>query len=75
MPGAVAQTSTLALTNATLPYILEIANSGYKKAMLNNENLMNGLNIYKGKITHKEVSNSLSHKFYSPAELLLDSTE
>ncbi len=75
MPGAVAQTATLALTNATLPYIIEIANSGYKKAMLNNENLMNGLNIYKGKIAHKEVSNSLSHKFYSPAELLLDSTE
>jgi alanine dehydrogenase len=71
MPGAVAQTATLALTNATLPYIVEIANKGYKKAMLDNQDLMNGLNIHQGKITHEAVANSLDYSFNLPSTLLL----
>jgi len=52
MPGAVPYTSTLALTNVTLPYILKIANLGWEKATSENEDLKKGLNIVKGKILH-----------------------
>ena len=69
MPGAVARTATLALTNATLPYILDIANKGYQQAILDDLNLTNGLNIYQGKITHKAVAESLDYKFYPPSTL------
>ena len=69
MPGAVAKTATLALTNATLPYILDIANKGYQQAILDDLNLTNGLNIYQGKITHKAVAESLDYKFYPPSTL------
>jgi len=62
MPGAVAQTATLALTNATLPYILDIANKGYQQAMLDNQNLMNGLNIYQGRVAHQAVAKSLNYQ-------------
>ncbi len=65
MPGAVAQTATLALTNATLPYIIELANKGAQQAMLDNTNLKNGLNIYQGKVTHQAVAESLNHPFNS----------
>ena len=50
MPGAVAKTSTLALTNATLPYALEIANKGWKKAVKENPEIMHGVNVVNGKI-------------------------
>ena len=50
MPGAVAKTSTLALTNATLPYALEIANKGWKKAVKENPEIMRGINVVNGKI-------------------------
>ena len=50
MPGAVAKTSTLALTNATLPYALEIANKGWKKAVKESPEIMHGVNIVNGKI-------------------------
>jgi alanine dehydrogenase len=56
MPGAVAKTSTMALTNATLPYALEIANKGWRKAMIENEEIKAGANIVKGKVTYKGVS-------------------
>ena len=65
MPGAVAQTATLALTNATLPYIVKLANEGVQQTLLDN-NLMNGLNIHQGNITHKAVAESLGCQ-YSPA--------
>ena len=71
MPGAVAQTATLALTNATLPYIVEIANKGCQQAMLDDLNLMNGLNIYQGNVTHEAVANSLDYSFNLPSTLLL----
>ena len=65
MPGAVAQTATLALTNATLPYILDIANKGVKKSMLMDSNLLNGLNIYQGQVAHKSVADSLGYRYNS----------
>jgi alanine dehydrogenase len=56
MPGAVAKTSTLALTNATLPYALEIANKGWRKSMKENKEIKLGANVVDGKITYKGVS-------------------
>lgn len=58
MPGAVPRTSTIALTNATIPYALQIANKGYEKACLENESLMKGLNTLKGHITHQGVADA-----------------
>ena len=75
MPGAVAQTATLALTNATLPYIFDIANKGYQQALLDNQDLMNGLNIHQGKITHEAVAEGLGYKFLSLSSLDFSSTE
>jgi len=65
MPGAVAQTATLALTNATLPYIRKLASQGYKKAMQEDVNLLNGLNIFQGKVTHHAVAESLGYQYSS----------
>lgn len=59
MPGAVARTSTLALTNATLPYAIELANKGVAKAVAESTALRTGLNIYQGKVTNKAVAKSL----------------
>ncbi len=66
MPGGVARTSTFALTNATLPFALALANKGYKKALLDDEHLCNGLNVHKGKVTYKAVADVLGH-VYQPA--------
>jgi alanine dehydrogenase len=55
IPGAVARTSTFALTNATLPYIVQLANEGLKKAFANDDGLKRGLNIDQGKVTHPAV--------------------
>jgi len=61
MPGAVPRTSAFALNNATLPYILALANRGYQRALLHDRNLANGLNIYKGKVTHEAVARDLGY--------------
>ncbi len=61
MPGAVARTSTLALTNATLPFILAIANKGYASAIAEDVHLKNGLNVYRGNITHAAVATALGY--------------
>lgn len=68
MPGAVARTSTLALNNATLPYIVALADLGWKEAIQRDEHLANGLNIHAGKITSKEVAVALGREFtpYTP---------
>ena len=70
MPGAVPRTSTVALNNATLPYVIDIANQGYKQAMRRNPHLMNGLNICHGKITYLAVADALG-KSYTPAEEMI----
>ncbi len=56
MPGAVPETSTYALTNATLPYVVSLANNGWEKAALADESLAKGLNIHQGKIVHEGVA-------------------
>ncbi len=60
IPGVVARTSTLALTNATLPFVLELADKGYRRAMAENRHLRNGLNIHRGKVTCAAVASALS---------------
>ncbi len=59
MPGAVARTSTYALNNATLPYVLALTKNGSLDALRNNSNLLAGLNVYKGQITHPAVADAL----------------
>ncbi|MGR3971697.1 alanine dehydrogenase [Shewanella sp. 1180_01] len=70
MPGAVARTSTFALNNATLPYILKLANLGYKEALLQDKHLLNGLNVMHGKVVCKEVAHALNLEFTDPVSLL-----
>ena len=72
MPGAVARTSTFALNNATLPYIIELANLGYKKALLKNIHLLNGLNVIHGNITCSEVAHAHKLNFIDPTEMLIN---
>ena len=63
MPGAVPRTSTLALTNATLPYALEIANLGYKEAMKENPAIAKGMNLIRGSVVHKAVAESMGFRY------------
>ncbi|OMH33924.1 alanine dehydrogenase [Motiliproteus sp. MSK22-1] len=70
MPGGVARTSTFALTNATLPYAIQLANKGYKQALKDNAHLRNGLNVHKGQVTYEAVATVLGYD-YTPAEEVL----
>jgi alanine dehydrogenase len=63
MPGAVPLTSALALNHSVLPYALNLANKGWRKALSDDANFRNGLNVCKGEITHKGVADSLNLKF------------
>jgi alanine dehydrogenase len=65
MPGGVARTSTLALTNATLPFVLQLANKGYRKALEDNRHLRNGLNIHRGKVTYEAVARELGYPYHA----------
>ena len=67
MPGAVPYTSTLALTNATLPFAIQLANKGWKKACQENEVLKLGLNIINGEVVYKGVSDAFNLP-YTPIE-------
>ena len=69
MPGAVPKTSTLALTNATLPYAVEIANLGWKRAMQQNPEIKPGANVVKGKVTYEGVAEAFGLK-YTPIDQL-----
>ena len=66
MPGGVARTSTFALTNATLPFILNLANKGYKQALKDDEHLRNGLNVHRGDITFEAVAKNLGYEYVTP---------
>jgi alanine dehydrogenase len=70
MPGAVAKTSTLALTHATLPYAVEIANKGWKRAMKENPEIRKGANVIQGQITFQGVADAFGMKL-APVEALL----
>ncbi|MGG0511201.1 alanine dehydrogenase [Priestia megaterium] len=71
MPGAVPRTSTIALTNVTVPYALQIANKGVFKAISDNESLETGLNVANGEITYEAVAKDLGYN-YVTAENALD---
>ncbi|MFV9510065.1 alanine dehydrogenase [Tepidibacillus sp. LV47] len=70
IPGAVPRTSTLALTNVTLPYALEIANKGVKRAIAENPALEKGLNVANGFITYEAVAKDLGYEYVSPKKAL-----
>lgn len=69
MPGAVARTSTFALTNATLPYVLKIADKGWPECVKDDENLRAGVNIAKGKLTIKAVADAFGMEMWGVEEL------
>ena len=62
MPGGVPRTSAQALNNATLPFTLAIADKGWRKALADDEHLLNGLNVHDGRITHAAVAESLGYE-------------
>ncbi|MHA7841188.1 MAG: alanine dehydrogenase [Gammaproteobacteria bacterium] len=70
MPGAVPRTSTFALNNATLTFVLDLANNGAKAALLGNKHLLNGLNVHQGYITCKAVAEAMDRAYKSPEEVL-----
>ncbi|MBV8519436.1 MAG: alanine dehydrogenase [Acidobacteria bacterium] len=70
MPGAVPRTSTIALTNATLPYTRLLANLGFEKAVRQNPGLAEGVNVYKGEITYEAVATSQERKYTELSKLL-----
>ncbi len=70
MPGAVARTSAVALNNVTLPYIVNLANKGYKKALQDDKHLLNGLNVYRGQITCESVATSLDLPYVSAESVI-----
>lgn len=70
MPGGVARTSTLALTNATLPFILHLASSGWRKAMAEDHNLLRGLNVHDGVIAYPGVAAAHNQRFVAAETLL-----
>ena len=70
MPGAVPRTSTYALNNATLPFVLALADKGWRRALADDEHLRNGLNIARGKLAHRAVAEALGLE-YTPADSLL----
>jgi len=70
MPGAVAKTSTMALTNATLPYAVQIADKGWKRAMLDNQEIARGANVINGSITYESVADAFGLD-YTPVQEFL----
>jgi len=70
MPGAVARTSTLALNNVTLPYTLALADKGYARALREDRHLLNGLNVFRGKLTYEAVARDLGEEYISAADAL-----
>jgi alanine dehydrogenase len=70
MPGAVSRTSTFALNNVTLPFVLALADKGYRRALGQDPHLRRGLNVHEGRITHRAVAEALKRKFTPPEEAL-----
>ena len=70
MPGAVSRTSTFALNNVTLPFVLALADKGYRRALGEDIHLRQGLNVHEGKITHRAVADALKLKFTPPEAAL-----
>ena len=70
MPGGVPRTSTIALNNATLPFLVKLANKGYQKALGEDKNFLAGLNVFKGDVTYKAVADVFGHEYVEPSTVL-----
>ncbi|MBA4286178.1 MAG: alanine dehydrogenase [Xanthomonadaceae bacterium] len=70
MPGGVARTSTFALTNATMPFTVALADKGYKRALLDDPNLREGLNVHLGRVTFRAVAEALGYDYQPTREAL-----
>ncbi|TMH33213.1 MAG: alanine dehydrogenase [Betaproteobacteria bacterium] len=70
MPGGVPRTSTFALNNATLPFVLALANKGYRRALADDPHLRNGLNIALGQVTCRPVADALGYRYTDPRAVL-----
>ena len=68
MPGAVARTSTFALNNATLPFTLNLANKGYRQALLDDPHLCAGLNVHRGELTYRAVADEQGLPYLAAAK-------
>jgi alanine dehydrogenase len=69
MPGAVARTSTFALNNATLPFVLALADKGWRRAIADDQHLRNGLNAHAGKLTCQPVAEAQGLDYTAPEQL------
>ena len=72
MPGGVARTSTLALTNATLPFVLALASKGLKQALEDDRYLRDGLNVHAGKVTYAAVAEALGYDYVPAMQAIVD---
>ena len=70
MPGGVPRTSTLALNNVTVPFLVKLANKGYHKALKEDKNFLAGLNIFKGQVTYKAVADTFDHIYVDPKKVI-----
>jgi alanine dehydrogenase len=70
MPGAVARTSTFALSNVTAPLVLQIADKGHVRALAESHHLRDGLNVHDGMITHKAVADALGLPYVPASDAL-----
>ena len=70
MPGGVPRTSTLALNQVTLPYLVNLANKGYQKALGEDKNFLAGLNVHKGQVTYKAVADVFNYEYVDPLSVL-----
>ena len=70
MPGGVPRTSTLALNQVTLPYLVNLANKGYQKALGEDKNFLAGLNVHKGQVTYKAVADVFDYEYVDPLSVL-----
>jgi len=71
MPGGVARTAAFALNNATLPFVIALANKGYRQALLDDHHLLNGLNIHRGQVTYEAVARDLGYNYLEPMKALV----
>ena len=70
MPGGVPMTSTLALNAATLPFVLNLAQNGYRDALSSDANFLSGLNVCQGNVTYKAVADDLDYEFIDPSKAI-----
>ena len=70
MPGGVPRTSTLALNKATLPFLMKLADNGYQKALKEDKNFLEGLNVFKGEVTYEAVAKTFGLPFSDPIKVI-----